>query len=118
MDEPTPTPPAQTSPAEHRFADLVDELIGIADVTPPRGTGRFGSDALRVDGKIFAMLRGERLVVKLPTSRITALMEAGEGVRFDAHKGTPMKEWLSVAHERGPEWSALAREALSFVRSR
>jgi len=42
---------------------------------------------------------------------------AGEGVRFDANKGTPMKEWFSLDPESGLPWPPLAREALEFARS-
>jgi hypothetical protein len=81
---------------EARFDALVGELTGVAGVTPP-GTGSgFGSSALRFHNKIFAMLANGRLVVKLPRARVDELVAAGEGIRFDAGKGTPMKEWLSV----------------------
>jgi hypothetical protein len=75
-----------------RYEDLVDELVGAAGVTPPRGGGGFGRSALRFQGKIFAMLVRGRLVVKLPAGRVDALVVAGDGVRFDANKGTPMRE--------------------------
>lgn len=98
------------------FDDLVDELLGIEGVTPPSGGRGFGRSALRFHGKIFAMLVRGRLVVKLPARRVDALVEDGEGVRFDANKGTPMKEWLSLDPESGLEWVPLAREALEFAR--
>jgi hypothetical protein len=101
-----------------RFEDLVDELVGAPGVTPPRGGGGFGRSALRFQGKIFAMLVRGRLVVKLPARRVDTLVEAGDGVRFDANKGTPMKEWLSLDPDSGLDWLALAREALDFARSR
>jgi hypothetical protein len=40
---------------EDRYLDLVDELVGVAGVTPPRGGGGFGRSALRFENKIFAM---------------------------------------------------------------
>src|SRR4051812_3989650 len=95
---------------EERFEDLVDELAGVPEVTPPTGTGGFGSHALRYRKKIFAMLVRGRLVVKLPKARVDALVADGEGVRFDANKGTAMKEWLSVDEASGLAWSPLARE--------
>jgi hypothetical protein len=101
-----------------RYEDLVDELIGTAGVTPPRGGGGFGRSALRYQGKIFAMLVRGRLVVKLPARRVDALVEAGDGIHFDANKGTPMREWLSLDPGSGQDWLALAREALDFARSR
>src|SRR5262245_20508707 len=103
---------------DERYEDLIDELVGAAGVTPPRGGGGFGRSALRFQGKIFAMLVRRRLVVKLPAGRIDALVEAGDGVRFDANKGTPMREWLSLDPESGQDWLGLAREALALARSR
>jgi hypothetical protein len=103
------------SPPEDRFEDLVDELAGIAGVTPPRGGTGFGRSALRFQNKIFAMLVRGHLVLKLPAGRVDALIVAGEGSRFDANKGTPMKEWFSLDPESGQPWLPLAREALSFA---
>jgi hypothetical protein len=103
---------------DERYEDLVGELLGTAGVTPPRGGGGFGRSALRFQGKIFAMLVRGRLVVKLPAPRVDALVGAGAGVRFDANKATPMREWLSLDPDSGQDWLALAREALDFARSR
>ena len=104
--------------AEARFDDLVAEMLQHPGVTPP-GAGRgFGSSALRVHGAIFAMLVRGRLVLKLPASRVDALTAAGEGERFDANKGTPMREWLSLDPASQLSWTDLAEEALAFVRGR
>ena len=100
---------------ERRFAALIDELLGIPGVTPPRGGG-FGRSALRVENKIFAMLVRGHLVLKLPRRRIDALIAAGQGTRFDANKGTPMREWLRLDPESALPWSPLALEALEFAR--
>ena len=102
--------------AEGLYGDLVDELAGSAGVTPPRGGG-FGRTALRFQNKIFVMLVRGRLVLELPAERVDALIAAGDGVRFDANKGTPMKEWFSRDPESDRTWLPLAREALDFARS-
>ncbi len=100
---------------DDRFEALVEQLLAVPGVTPP-GPGRgFGSHALRFDNKIFAMLVRGRLVVKLPKARVDALVAAGEGIRFDANKGTPMREWLCLAPESRLDWPALADEALDFA---
>ncbi|HMD45352.1 MAG TPA: hypothetical protein VKG43_04290 [Acidimicrobiales bacterium] len=100
---------------EDRFAELVDAFAGQPAVSAP-GEGRgFGSAALRVQGKIFAMLAGGRLVVKLPEARVDELVGAGEGRRFDANKAKPMKEWLSVDPTSALPWPALAQEARAHV---
>jgi hypothetical protein len=109
---------AQAGRPDERYEDLVDELVGTPGVTPPRGGGGFGRSALRYQGKIFAMLVRGRLVVKLPARRVDALVEAGDGIHFDANKGTPMREWLSLDPGSGQDWLALAGEALDFARSR
>ncbi len=102
---------------EERYEDLVDDLVGIPGVTPPRGGGGFGRTALRFENKIFAMLVRGQLVLKLPAGRVDDLVAAGHGVRFDANKGTPMREWLSLDPGSGLPWAALAREALDRART-
>jgi hypothetical protein len=114
--------PGEQEPGQHeapgdRFEDLVDELVGCPGVTPPRGGSGFGRSALRWEKKIFAMVVRGRLVLKLPASRVDALVAGGDGVRFDANKGTPMKEWLSLDPESRLAWLPLAREALDFAQS-
>ena len=102
---------------EERFEDLVGELLGSPGVTPPSGGSGFGRSALRWEKKIFAMLVRGRLVVKLPAARVDALVAGGDGLRFDANKGTPMREWLSLHPESGLPWLPLAREALDFAQA-
>ena len=102
---------------ESRYEDLIDELVGTAGVTPPQGGSGFGRSAVRFQKKIFVMLVRGRLVLKLPAGRVDALIAAGEGVRFDANKGTPMKEWFSLDPESDLPWLPLAREALDFARA-
>jgi hypothetical protein len=105
---------------EERFAALAETFAGEPGVELPGGSGRgaFGARTLKSGGSIFAMLAGGRLVVKLPASRVAALIADGTGLPFDAGKGKPMKEWLTVVSDDGPAWVALAGEALDFVRSR
>jgi len=80
--------------------------------------GKFGSSALRVRGRIFAMVSRGRLVLKLPSERVSELIDSGEGETYDAGKGRPLKEWVSLAPGRQDKWLGLASEALKFVGSR
>ncbi|MDX6254481.1 MAG: hypothetical protein QOJ11_815 [Frankiales bacterium] len=99
------------------FEDLVDAFAGVDGVDPP-GSGRgFGASALKVDGRIFAMRPREHLVVKLPAARVAQLIADGAGVAFDAGKGRPMREWLTVQQDSPATWLLLAREAYDFVRA-
>ena len=103
-----------------RYASLVESLLGQPGVT--RGaTGRkgFGSSALCVRDKIFAMLSSkDQFVVKLPRKRVDELVASGEGERFDPGHGRVMKEWFAVGSTSEDVWLSLAREALEFVGSR
>ena len=100
---------------EERYEDLVDEFAGVDGVTPPTGGSGFGRGALRYRRKIFAMFVRGQLVVKLPAPRVDELVGGGHGDRFDANKGTPMKEWLTLAEPSGLSWSELSREALDHA---
>ncbi|SDP82642.1 Transcriptional regulator of competence genes, TfoX/Sxy family [Arthrobacter sp. ok909] len=104
---------------EERFNALVEEFAASPGVSIPGEPGRrgFGSSALKVNGSIFAMISGGKLVLKLPHARVAALIGTGAGTPFDAGKGRPMKEWLTVTADDKESWLALAREALDFVGS-
>ena len=78
----------------------------------------FGSTSLKTDGKIFAMLVKDRLVVKLDRRRVDELVAAGDGQRFDPGHGRLQKEWLEVASTDEEAWLALATEAEAFVARR
>jgi hypothetical protein len=104
--------------AEDHFANLGRQFVGRPGVSAPRESRGFGSSALKVNGSIFAMLTGGRLVVKLPRDRVDALIKIGVGEPFDAGKGRPMKEWLTVTGEDGETWLGLTQEALDFVATR
>jgi hypothetical protein len=102
---------------EQRYEDLIDEFAGEDGVLPPQGGSGFGRSALRYRRKIFATLVRGELVVKLPRQRVDELVADGHGARFDANKGTPMKEWFSLDPESDLAWPPLAREALDFART-
>ena len=75
---------------------------------------KFGSNRLKVDGKLFALFTQGTLVVKLPKERVAALVAKGDGKPFDPGHGRLMKEWLTVVSPK-LSWSALAKEAHAFV---
>jgi hypothetical protein len=100
---------------EEQFERLVDEFVAYDGVTPPSPGRGFGSSALRFNKKIFAMYVRGRLVVKLPKARVDELVSGGDGERFDANKGTPMKEWFVLDPGCDRSWPDLAREALEFA---
>ena len=107
---------------EERFALLVEELLSNPDITPPSGGPKskkqFGSSALKVKNKIFAMLVEGRLVVKLPKQRVDALVLSGAGARYDPrHDGRLMKEWVVVEATSEEDWLELSKEAMEFVTS-
>lgn len=112
---PQDTTSAEDQALRARYEDLIDELAGLPGVTPPQGGRGFGRSAVRFNGKIFVMFVRGRLVLKLPVTRVTALVDAGHGVRFDANKGTPMREWLSLDPDSDQDWLELASEALGFA---
>lgn len=98
---------------ERRFEQLASRFISRPDVT--QGTGFGSSPGLRVRGKIFAMLVGGGLVVKLPKDRVDELVATGVAARFDSGRGRVMKEWATVPIGRVADWERLAVEAFAFV---
>ena len=95
------------------FWDLADEVMN-----PPRveeGT-IMGSRCLRVAGEFAAMAdhRSGALVVKLPRTRVAALIAEGHGAPF-APAGRVFKEWVLVAEPDEDRWRCLLGEAIAFA---
>ena len=77
-----------TTTPEERYATIVEALLSSSDVTfGSSGKKGFGSSALKINNKTFAMFVKGKLVVKLPRQRVDALMASGEGHRFDPGHG-------------------------------
>jgi hypothetical protein len=108
-------------PGDERFALLAATMLGRPDTSYGSGPGprqAFGSTSLKTNGKIFAMLVKDRLVLKLDRRRVDALIASGDGERFDPGHGRLMKEWLAVDSASDDIWLGLATEAEAFVAKR
>lgn len=106
--------PAPASSPADRFEKIV-RAFG-RDQRVVRGGGKgFGSGALKVDGKIFAMVSSNgHFVVKLAADRVSELVRSGNGRHFDAGRSKKMKEWLAL-DDQAELWLELAMEARQFV---
>jgi TfoX/Sxy family transcriptional regulator of competence genes len=105
---------------EQRWASLVEAMLaqGAATYGNDGAQQAFGSTSLKTNGKIFAMLVKDRLVVKLDRRRVDELVEAGKGQRFDPGHGRLQREWLDVDSESEDVWLDLATESEAFVGKR
>jgi TfoX/Sxy family transcriptional regulator of competence genes len=104
--------PANTVSAEEFYQAVTARYADKSDVSPSKG---FGSNALKVNGKIFASLTRGRLLLKLPEKRVDALVASNKAARFSTGVGRVKKEWLTVAPSSKREWLALAKEARAYV---
>jgi hypothetical protein len=120
-----PAHTARRTGEDPRVAKLLASLRVDPDLAPivdafeenAKATGRrsFGSNGLKVNGKLFALFTQRTLVVKLPKDRAIALVASNVGEPFDPGHGRLMREWLTVVDPKA-SWIDLAREAYEFVR--
>ncbi|MDY0908007.1 hypothetical protein [Microbacterium sp. CFBP9034] len=75
----------------------------------------FGSEGLRVRGKVFAFVgfRGG-LVVKVPEARANEVIETRMAERM-VMRDRPMREWLIVGPDRADLWPPLVAEAFAYL---
>ncbi len=94
---------------------LAAEHLSTDGVTMGRA---LSNDVLKVNNKIFAFVMGERLVVKLPAARCSALIADGEAGPFGSG-GRTMKEWVAVDLPPGnageKAWRGLMGDARAYV---
>lgn len=98
--------------ADRLFEAIVHSYSGHPKVTKSR---MFGSEGLKIDGKVFAVLVKGKLVLKLSKERVDELVAAKNGRRFDPGMGRVMKEWVALEPGTEAKWLSLAEEARRFV---
>jgi hypothetical protein len=107
----------ETLRVDPTFSLVVDVFANDDQVSCGKGKG-FGSGALKVNGKIFAMMSSnEKFVVKLPKKRVDDLVHSGKGEYFDPGHGRLMKEWVVLKVARS-DWADFAKEASSAKQKR
>jgi len=95
--------------------DVYDELATEQLARPGVTLGRaLQNEVLKINGKIFAFLNRDRLVVKLPRDRAATMVEAGDAVPFESG-GRVMKEWVAVGDLDPDRWRQLMTDARGYV---
>lgn len=103
------------TPDEH-FDDLVDELV-------PEGVHAarlFGSRALKLESKVFAVVHSDEMVFRLGVgtpAHADALALAGAELFDPSGKGRPFKDWVRVPVAHAGTWPPFAHAALAFLRA-
>lgn len=97
---------------EAAFDAVAATLLPEPDVE--EGTGFGTNPGLRVRGKIFAILHGGELIVKLPAERCAELVQGGRARPFEIGRRS-MREWVRMVEVDEQEWLQLAREARDYV---
>ncbi|WP_460775496.1 hypothetical protein [Microbacterium sp. GXF7504] len=94
------------------FAPIEDDLLtrdGV-EVGP-----MFGSDGLRIRGKVFAFIGWDGgLIVKLPAARV-ASWPADSAAMPMVMRGRTMREWLVVPQSEADTWPGIVHEAFTYV---
>lgn len=81
----------------------------------PSESAKFGANALRVSGKIYAALTRKRhLLLKLPPARVAELLEGGRARPMESG-GRLMHGWVTLAPDAAELWIPLSNEARTFV---
>ncbi len=98
----------------HHFAAIRAQEMGDPEVSVSR---MFGTDCLKVKGKVYALDVKGALVLKLSKMRAEALVAAGLAQVFDPGHGRAMKQWIAVGPDSDLDWVELVQEAKSVVRT-
>ena len=94
------------------FGAIISTLLPQEGVE--EGTGFGTNPGLRVNRKIFAILHGGELIVKLPAEQCAQLVADGRAYPFEiGHRR--MREWIRVPEVDEQEWLRLASDARDFV---
>ncbi|MBI3302714.1 MAG: TfoX/Sxy family protein [Deltaproteobacteria bacterium] len=99
---------------DYLFESIINTLTSNPEITTSK---MFGSQGLKIGGKVLAMLVKGKLVVKLPLQRVDELIASGKGTRFDPGHGRIMKEWVAIEPRTYEDWLKLVEEARDYLSS-
>jgi hypothetical protein len=107
--------PAAAAPQTDFFWTVAEPLLD--DPSTTIGS-LMGFPCLRVDGAFFATCdhRSGDLIVKLPRSRVTELIDDGDAQPF-APAGRVFKEWALLPDRDAEQWRSLLAEARTYAAS-
>ncbi|CAI9389790.1 TfoX/Sxy family protein [Microbacterium sp. T2.11-28] len=74
----------------------------------------FGSEGLRIRGKVFAFVVKDGIIAKLPEDRVTHWEESGRAERMIMRERA-MREWVHVPDAAADLWPEVVAEAFAFV---
>ena len=95
--------------------ELYDDLAAVhlardgVDIGP-----MFGSEGLRIRGKVFAFRVKRGIIAKLPEERVSELDAAGRAERMIMRERA-MREWVFVPDAASDLWETVIDEAFAFV---
>lgn len=96
------------------YAEIKDHFDTVEGVMVNRGKGAQG---MRIGKKMFAMFGGGELILYLPPSRVTEIIELGEGKPHVLTNGMTMKNQVIIPVELKDRWIGFATEAKhAFIR--
>ena len=95
------------------YTELLHHFADFSDVELP---GTKGAQGLKYKGKMFAMFYKGDLTLKFPESRVTSIIETGEGVPHDPGTGKPMKDRVLIPVVNKKLWITLCEESLTYLR--
>lgn len=95
------------------FESLVARFIGRNGVSVQSGSG-FGSTALRVHNRIFAMPVDTGIAVKLAAEDVAEWIQSDRGLPFTAGKARPLREWVLIPLTSHANWADAAEAAYAF----
>jgi hypothetical protein len=103
--------------AKARFVELAKKLGAGPESASPHRKG-FGTGSLFVGKKMFGLLDGGSLVLKLSPQRVQELIAAGVGAPWHPGKGAPLKEYVAISVNRNAMWLRLAKESRTYMTGR
>ncbi len=102
---------------EQRKAKMDEMLLVMPGV---KASKAFGYPAYKINGKIFAFVGSKGVAIKLPATRVKALIDGQVMKPFEVAEGNIWREWLSIQRDTFEDYEqdvALFEESVEFLLS-